>query len=439
MTASPNEKTLPLLVRFAVFLSVLGFAFPIYGYSLPLGFKLTLWRVGLLLLLPITLSYGLKLRTRPALRILVLFMTLGLLRFVSLITTDDRQVGTEQLTWFTEGVLFLAAVTSLSSQLRRLPAYFLRTVFYISAMSTSVMALQLVMVYFGVLFTLPLSTSVVGFPEALRPWTYPLYGGGRILGAFMDPNMSGSMCAFFVAAFFPFLFVRSKARPLRRSVIAVSLLITCVALIGTGSRQSAVATVLTVAVTMFTFSLHNLRATRKILLGILVFSVLLVPAIFATLPSEAVTTPFGEVQESIFVRMTQPGSDTAAVRLFWMEDILSSMDVSTFVFGIGEGRGVLTAHNAYVIMLNENGVMALGLLIVLSVLLLLETATRMLARGNDMAVGMGVASFCVSLTWIALIFINWAQLNQEVSYLYMAIPLLFLNGYKGGSVHLRGT
>ncbi len=426
-TAVPKEADgMPRLLVAGIVLCILGFAFPIYGIPLGTIFKLTLWRAGLLVLLPAFLFLGVRFKDRRALQILAVFLGLAVMRSVSLLMTKDRAPGSQQLEWFVEGVLFLLLMTTLSSRYSGLPIRFLRIVFFVGLVSVGVMALQFIMISFGKLLTLPLLTTAFGFPADSRPWTYPLSGGGRIIGAFMDPNMSGSMCAFYIATFLPFLLMRGSSRVVHPLMLAAGLVLALVGMVGTGSRQALVAAGGAFLAVLAMLAARNPRLAKAALQRVAIFAVLLIVLLTTGLFSHLITTPAGEVQQSVFVRFAA-GGDITGGRLPWIREIVSSMNLGTVLFGMGEGQGILTAHNAYLIVLNENGIVALFLLVALSALLPLSTARRALSQTDTFGFCMGVAGFAVSLVWIAVIFINWAQLNQSVSYMYLALPVIFLN------------
>ena len=96
------------------------------------------------------------------------------------------------------------------------------------------------------------------------------------------------------------------------------------------------------------------------------------------------------------------------------------------MFGAGAGTGIFSAHNAYLLTLYQSGILALLVLIGLSGMLVLASLHATLRQKDNPLFYTGVASICIAVTWVGLIFMNWAQLNQSVSYMYLAIPVLFL-------------
>ena len=113
-------QTIPFLVWLGLLMAVFGFLFPIYGIPVSV-FKLTFWRAGVVLLLPLALFYNPRLRMGRAkiTGILFLFALLAIWRLLSLVfLAPDRSFGSQQLTWFVEGWAVLAIVALLQAHLK---------------------------------------------------------------------------------------------------------------------------------------------------------------------------------------------------------------------------------------------------------------------------------------------------------------------------------
>jgi len=424
---------MPIYIRFTIILCMIGFAFPIYGYSLPGAFKLTLWRIGLPILLVVALFKG-RIKSRYTRYLFVLAAILAALRLISFVLSQAPDTTTHQLVWFAEGWLYLLALALLAGKYPSLLGFYLKYAFTIGLVSIGLMVVQFVALQFGQLITLPLSDSIFGISTVLRPWTYPLGGGGRIIGAFYEPNMSGSMSAFYLAAFAPFLLANKQGTVIRQFWIVIAVVITVVAMIGTGSRQSVITAGATVLLIAATALWKGKRALRRGTQWALAVAVLLALSVACGV-FQKVTTPFGEIQQSIFVRFAE--GDITAGRLENIRLILNSMIAKTFLFGIGEGAGILSAHNAYLITLNQCGILALLALIGLSGVFVLASLHATLRQKDNPLFYTGVASICIAVTWVGLIFANWAQLNQSLSFLYLAIPVLFLIATRKGDVDVN--
>jgi hypothetical protein len=70
----------------------------------------------------------------------------------------------------------------------------------------------------------------------------------------------------------------------------------------------------------------------------------------------------------------------------------------------------------------------LGLLLALGLVMFAYPLLGVLRRYDEMAYPWGVASVAMTAGWLALIFMNWAQLNQSFSYAFLILPLFYLNG-----------
>jgi hypothetical protein len=85
------------------------------------------------------------------------------------------------------------------------------------------------------------------------------------------------------------------------------------------------------------------------------------------------------------------------------------------------------AHNAFVITLQENGLVGLGLLLALGLVMFVYSLLGALRPQDEAAYPWGVAGAAMTAGWLALIFMNWAQLNQAFSYAFLVLPLFYLN------------
>ena len=442
--------------RALICLCLVGFAFPLYGYSPGIGFKLTLWRAGILLLLPYTLFkvllVGERSRARVkahqsgvlraahvsaprgeridrlAAQILWVMAAFAGVRICSSMLTWDREIRGIQLIWFIEGIVFVAIVVVLTVRQPSMLIFFLKAVFLVGFASVGFIALQYMALFGNIIVSLPLATSSLGLAEDARPWCYPLYGGGRIIGSFLEPNMSGTMCALYIATLLPYIFVNAEQLLYRRSVIVMALLVACIGLVGTGSRQSIVAVVVASLVTVGFFCVR--KRELGLMLAIAAATVIVAYLSLGGLDiagiMPGVVTPFGEEQENVFLRMEDLSYDPTGGRGEGIGELMDSLSEATIVFGKGENRGTHWAHNAYLITLEELGIIGLAVLVRWSILLVVNPLRRLRAQTGKELSGVGVAAGAVSVTWIVLITINWAQLNQSVSFMFLPLPLLYL-------------
>ncbi|HAH32841.1 MAG TPA: hypothetical protein DCL44_11065 [Elusimicrobia bacterium] len=412
-----SKKLTPILIKAALGVAIFGLAFPIYG--IPMGtFKLTLFRAGNFWLLFAALLYGIRWRNTNSRKVLLLFSVFAIIRAHSLLVlAAEKSGGIQQIVWFMEGICFLLVINSLSGQFDDFYEVFLRTLFFIGGISVAIMVVQEVMLFFGEKWLIPLSTSRFGIEETHRAWSYPFYGG-QILGAFYEPNMAGSMCAFFIAVFLPCALQYSNVLRVSRYLVMLAIVVTIGALIGTGSRQGVVAVSLVTILTAV-----KSRGTKKLLSASIVAGLFLTLFLFV---KSRDTLGLDILPETVFDR-TVKGMESdkpTGGRLEYSLQTLENIKLKHLLFGVGEGMGVHVAHNAYVIVLEEDGLVGLVCLLWLSVFFVYKT-TRYLSKKycyGDMP--LNISSAGVVLVWIVLIFINWAQLNVSISYLYLAIPLM---------------
>ena len=429
-----NSGRIPILIRAGIIACVIGFSFPIYG--VPVGFfKLTFWRAGLLVLVPLAILHKLRIKRRGAETLLLLFGILLVIRMVSLGWAEDYRAGLKQIAWFFEGGIFVLCMVAISTSFKTVPNMYIRTVAYIGFISIGIMALQWLMIPFGKLLELPLSTSAYGISqiELQRIWTYPLYGGGRIIGGFWEPNMSGSMCAYYVATFLPFIVFKKTSIGINRWFIISAILVSLIACIGTGSKQSVLSIMLTVSVTLGVYFWRKLSLVKKVFIPALMI-VIPLACLLSIYDMSGTMTPFGEVQENVFVRAERSvrHGDFTSGRSTMISRVLGKMDTMAVTIGHGEGSSGGGGHNAYLAVLYEGGVVALCILFVFSFVLVIKPARYIRRNMPEDIFSWAVASVCVALTWILLIFVNWAQLNQSISFQYLAVIFIFLNGVERG-------
>lgn len=415
------------LTQLGLTICVIGFSFPIYGISDIGGIKLTFWRLGFVLLGLAVLLSGTQFRSKTTLLSLSLAGAFIIIRLATYVFATAEGHTLQQLFWFVEGFFYLFAVTVLASKQPGMLYFYLRAVFFIGFISIGAMVLQYIALQFGLLLSLPLSTSSIGLTGAAVPWTYPLYGGGRIIGAFYEPNMSGSMCAFYVAAFAPFLLAKRQHKFTRTRWLAIALATALLALFASGSRQALAAAAISSLLIGGAALLRGGRTLRRALLWS-VIATLGMSSILLLGLARSLETPFGEIQMNVLTRISlDAGGDATGGRLYWIREILQQMTPYSIIFGIGEGAGILTAHNAFLIVLNQNGITGLLLLCLFGLSLFLASARVVLTQPASLIFYAGLGSTCIVATWTGLIFINWAQLNQSLSFMYLAFPFVVLN------------
>lgn len=416
-----EKHSTPLVVKLALGVAIFGLAFPIYGISFGL-FKLTAFRAGIFLLVPLLFTYGFRFKNRYSANILVLFFIFALIRTSSLLLiSENKGSGLQQLVWFLEGVLFLLIVNSFSQRFEDFFKSFLRLVFFICSVSIIAMAIQFIMLLFGGSWLLPFSTSQFGYEEATRYWTYP-FQGGQVIGPFWEYNMAGSMCAFFFALFLPYAFEESNIMRINRFVIRAILIVTVFALIGTGSKQGFLAMLVASWVLILKNRVYKKLATVLLLLSVVSATFLIVKTTDTSLLRLLPQTTFDRYETGMAY------GDLSGGRIGYMRELLGTVNLDNIAFGIGEGMGIHAAHNAYLITLQEDGLIGLLFLVWLSFYFLYKTSVvRWGAQPGSPYFPLKVSAIGIVLVWILLIFINWAQMNVSLSFLYLPAALMYLN------------
>jgi len=355
-----------------------------------------------------------------------LFILLAGWRLLSLIiVAESKSYGRQQLTWFFEGVFFLLSMLLLFSRFNKILDFFLRVLFYIGLASIGVMVIQFLFVSIGIIWTLPLSTSVYGQSQDLiLRYGYPMIAG-RIIGAFSDSNMSGTMCAFYFASFFPLNMFKMSSRFTRRWLLLAAILAVLIAVVGTGSRQAMLAILISFIVVVYFRVKSGISVTLKRLAPIVLLSAFLLyfGTIYFTRNIENAT---GTSPQTVINRL-KAGGDWTGGRFRFIQKSLHYITFKTFFVGMGEGMTFVNLeeapHNAYLITLLEVGI--IGLLILLSLsLVLLYYPYKALRRKMGESPAVNMAIFCISLTCVLLILANWAQLNQSISYPYLSLALM---------------
>jgi len=429
---------IPLIYKIAVLLCLFGFAFPIYGFPLIGYFKLTFWRIGLFILVILLPFYwpG-SLTNRKSTIILFYAFVFFIARSWSYFFSSYEGKIISQLVWYFEGIIYLLIIFALANRYKNMFMFYIRSSFFIGFLSIGLIFLQFILARYGQLFKLPFSESSFGISVNFRAWTYPLYGG-RIIGSFFEPNMAGTMCALFYVFFFPLFFLPSENRVVNKHLLFISLVICLLALYSTGSRQSFLSVVIISIIFILIKKGNPISSLRTKILRyftILFFTlgVLYIGGLFSKF-----ITPFGETQENVILRShidetvvdNSKHGNPYYPRSYFYHLILSKLKVENIPFGEGEGSstqaGVITVHNAFLITLFEMGVVGLFLLITFLGIFLKSTwISYKRYRGNPNVLYC-LSSVFVVIAWIILIFINWAQLNQSVSYFFLAYPIISL-------------
>ena len=102
--------------------------------------------------------------------------------------------------------------------------------------------------------------------------------------------------------------------------------------------------------------------------------------------------------------------------------MLSKLSYKTLVLGEGEGDGYWSAHNAWIIVIYENGVWAVMFLFFAGYLMFIK-AFKNARRFSKQKIfdPQVIAGPLIVISWLLMITINWAQLNQSFPWIFLAL------------------
>ena len=117
--------------------------------------------------------------------------------------------------------------------------------------------------------------------------------------------------------------------------------------------------------------------------------------------------------------------DIKGARYYNALNMLKTLSYKTLIIGEGEGEGWWSSHNAYLIVLYENGVWSLLSLIGAGILMFLNSFKKAVKSLNFPRIDhLALASVFIVISWFLMIGINWAQLNQSFPWIFLAIAVM---------------
>lgn len=411
------------LLKCGVIFVTAGICFPIYG--IPIGFvRLMLFRIGLIfLMVAFPFWEGTLLNVLRDFRIKCMLM-LFVFRFFSLILTSAHYLsavaiqGAIQLAWFFEGFLCLIILLACIKRYPDLLNFLFKCLLFFGTAAAIVTVQQFVeWKVAGHITDLPLAMSIFGRQTGGGEGSELLFEYGRIMGSFTEPNQAGTLMVFLICLLLPLCFSSKK----RKRLITGGILgLAVISIWASASLQSAVTFILVLS--LYSFNLFR----RKLFLWIF-FIVFICAGIVFTVSTLSVDQYDPQLQISgldqrILLRMVS--GDFSSGRVFNSQLIIESLDKRVLLFGQGEGSGEWSAHNAFLIVLQENGIWALTFLILGSASLLFRTQRNLKSLPSlDTPYHILESAPLLSLSWICFITFNWAQLNQSASWVFLAIAL----------------
>jgi len=450
MRSADRSRPIPQVIRWAILLVIIGVVFPIYGtppglLGLP---RVTAFRLGLMVLVFSAFSYHVSIfpvvirkRFVGILCILLTFRLLSLINtyFSALLSTNPQTFldGTRQIFWYSEGLLCLILILAYVERWPRIRQFFFSRVIFVCAISALFSTLQFIAYEFDVIVALPFSTTSFGVgstflgvgPSGPYGGWYPLAPGGRIMGSFFDPNMAGSLMVFFFCLLLPLIWFA----PMKRSVMALVMMVpVSFGVLGSGSRQSMLIfwVVFCVFVLMIIGRRHwLLRPVYRISFTATVFiGILLVYRYLASnLNDFGLYLGGGDVLSRVLVGLqdTDRFIEFLGVRASSSMQMVSSYDYNVFFLGFGEGTGWWSSHNAFLIVLYENGLWALLALCFAGLLMLSRTfrnaGLTLRHRKRD---PLAVAGPLIIISWALMLWLNWAQMNQSFTWVFLSLAMM---------------
>lgn len=432
MILSARTNQFPKLIQWGISFTILGVLFPIYGtpahfMGLP---RITIFRFGLILLGAGIFYYRVSLisviRQKPVIFLFFLFF-LRLFSLIILTPSETFRDAVVQLSWYFQGVLCLVFLLAVVRRWFGTISFIYKKTIFFGVIAASCTAFQYFVYYiFNIRFALPLSMTSLGIEGGLYGggW-YPLGPGGRILGPYFDPNMTGSVMAFLFCIMLPYISLRPTMKECKY-VLFISLAV--LGVVVSGSRQSLV---ITLAVTL----LHVL-----ILSGSKQWSLRLPYRMFVIVATSALLIYSYVYIMSLSLKVAQRGYEGGSVyrlkqglqhggmtetRFDSAKQMLTSLGTDIWILGHGEGTGWWSSHNAYVITLYETGVWAL-IILCLAILLMFTKALKNVnnsikRKENDTLARAGPL---IVVSWALMLLMNWAQLNQAFSWIFLTIAIM---------------
>jgi len=427
---SGNNARTPKPIKWGIAFLVFGVIFPIYGtppglFDLP---RLTFFRLGLIILLFNALFYRISLLSVIKQLPVALLLFLLILRILSLLFFTPHALfyrGATQIWWYSQGFLCLVLILAFVRRWPYLKRYLYSLIVFFGAIAALLTSYQFIeFTVFGSKFALPFSMTKFGVIDPIYSGWYPLGPGGRAMGPFFDPNMTGTFMVLFICILLPSI-ISSQNQQMSLSWKMLCLFIIALfAMFVSGARQA----VLILVAICYIYFILMLAWKHSILVVVLRF--ILTVIVFIALVQGYHYLETHEVSYRNYSSLgrlasgIQTGSFGKA-RWDTSEQMLLSLDYEILLFGFGEGTGLWTAHNAYIIVLYENGLWAVLALVSAGYLMLIKNvknANRSIKlKLNDPVV---VARPLIVLSWMLMIGMNWAQLNQSFPWIFLALVLM---------------
>jgi hypothetical protein len=438
-----QTKPIPKLIRWGIIFIIIGVIFPIYGT--PAGFlglpRITFFRLGLLILILSLYMYRISIfpvliKQKPVAFLCLLFI----FRLMSLVLTSDINFinGVTQIWWYSQGLLCLVSILALQRHWPQLKRYLYSKIFLFGTIASIFSFYQFIqLVTLKNVSHLPFAMTKFGLVDGLYESWYPLGPGGRIVGSFFDPNMTGTFLVLFLCLLLPNVSFKSgKKFPLYLLIMSITI----IAMVGTGSRQALAISALIIFIYIFVTIARKYDWTLKapariifILIG-LYFGYSFFNFMMSSREESfifqggnrvnAISRLKDDLQNGLLaISIAEAaGPKMLGTRYTSSQIMLSELSYKTLVLGEGEGEGYWSAHNAWIIVIYENGVWAVMFLFFAGYLMFIK-AFKNARRFSKQKIfdPQVIAGPLIVISWLLMLTINWAQLNQSFPWIFLAL------------------
>ncbi|NLF51099.1 MAG: hypothetical protein GX577_08175 [Leptolinea sp.] len=277
---------------------------------------------------------------------------------------------------------------------------------------------------------------------------YPIGPGWRVVGGFLESNVAGS----FIAMMSVFGIALSSAGKSRWAINGgrIIFVLSLVALWGNGSRQALFYVPIGIGVCLLAQLLYRQRMSRFFLVIVIVFIASWLYSHYLVSPDYSLTEAVedsGELGSRLARALEGEGLLALGGRKFACEDLISSLGWNNLLLGFGEGYGhdvgvglgmLVSCHNAYLIVLLENGALAFLLLCFISIEMFIGTCRIPTSLFPGFSSEIELYRIVLPgwvVIWICSIFVNWTQMNMAACWPFLAVAIAVIYKKGDGSGH----
>ena len=406
---------MPTIIWLGIILSITGVIFPIYGTPQLFGIaRLTLFRFGLLLLFIGVLKNHVNIRSVLHSNAVKLFVLLLYLRILSLTFSSELYFGLTQISWYAQGLTIFLIILALARKYDQTKNLVYSSLIYGGFISGLFSIIQYYLYLKGTYLPLPLSGTEWG-GEIQR------IGSARIFGTFMDVNMASSFFVLLIAILLPsFIIYSFKNNLFRFLILGVSL----IAIFASGSKQALVAFII-ILICQYLIIFKKINIVKHLIIICLsIFAMYYIKNIISTV-DPAIINYFTQGDLLVRLALAADNTDFSSGRSIYYMDWWKSLDIFTLMLGSGDGTGEWSTHNAYLIVIQENGLLA-GIVLLSLTLIITKQSWKKSFRSirNLLPDSIDTSAILIVVGWISLIAMNWAQLNEPFCWVFLSLAML---------------